>query len=597
LLRLVGETITTNAQTQERLRLSLKQAQAVKAQNRLLHQLVSELDGLVDIHGAASPVRRPQGHEDFDALEMEQYSELHTLKNRLVEAVTDVTEITAQSEEQLSALGEVLETQSRLQLESQEAVMRTRMVRVETIVSRLQRGVRQAARLLDKNVTLTVKGTDTLIDGGVLNELIDPLMHVLRNAVDHGIEDAETRLANGKEQSGHIELSFVREGNAIVMRCRDDGRGLDIAAIKSRAMERGLIDGAQTPSDDDVARLILIPGFSTRNETTQVSGRGIGMDIVNKRIEDLKGSLMLHSDAGRGLNLEMRIPLSMLSTHALLVRVKDHMVALSTRNIEDIHYVTPGEIRQVGILRHYQVNGVAHDVVRLDALLNMPGDRRAHERTGFPVLLVRQNNGVIRAIEVQEIVDSRNLVMKNLGVYVPAIKGVAGAAILGDGSVVAVVDLPDLLRADVPMPPHAGDDEIDGHGQAVPRDTVGYQTALVVDDSLSARRATAQVMKDAGYVVRTAIDGMDAVSILEKFVPDIILADMEMPRMNGLELTSHVRGKSSTRDVPVIMITSRSTDKHRKQAQAAGVSVYLTKPFNDEVLLRHVSELGLEVVS
>ncbi len=596
LLRLVGETITTNAQTQERLRLSVKQTQAVKAQNRLLHQLVSELDGLVDIHGAASPVRHPQGHEDFDALEMEQYSELHTLKNRLVEAVTDVTEITAQSEEQLSALGEVLETQSRLQLESQEAVMRTRMVRVETIVSRLQRGVRQAARLLDKNVTLTVKGTDTLIDGGVLNELIDPLMHVLRNSVDHGIEDAETRLANGKEQSGHIELSFVREGNAIVVRCRDDGRGLDMAAIKARAMERSLLDGTQTPSDDDVARLILIPGFSTRNETTQVSGRGIGMDIVNRRVEDLKGSLMLHSDAGRGLNLEIRIPLSMLSTHALLVRVKDHMVALSTRNIEDIHYVTPGEIRQVGILRHYHVNGVAHDVMRLDALLNMPGDRRAHERTGFPVLLVRQSNGVIRAIEVQEIVDSRNLVMKDLGVYVPAIKGVAGAAILGDGSVVAVVDLPDLLPVDIPML-HAGDDEIDAYSGAVPRDTVGHQTALVVDDSLSARRATAQVMKDAGYVVRTAIDGMEAVSILEKFVPDIILADMEMPRMNGLELTSHVRGKSSTRDVPVIMITSRSTDKHRKQAQAAGVSVYLTKPFNDEVLLRHVSELGLEVVS
>src|SRR5512139_1075376 len=213
------------------------------------------------------------------------------------------------------------------------------------------------------------------------------------------------------------------------------------------------------------------------------------MDIVNRRVEDLKGSLMLHSDAGRGLNLEIRIPLSMLSTHALLVRVKDHMVALSTRNIEDIHYVTPGEIRQVGILRHYQVNGVAHDVMRLDALLDLPGDRRAFERTGFPLLLVRQSNGVIRAIEVQEIVDSRNLVMKSLGVYVPAIKGVAGAAILGDGSVVPVIDLPDLLRAGMHVPSLAGDDEIDGYSQA-PRDTVGQQTALVVDDSLSARRAT-----------------------------------------------------------------------------------------------------------
>lgn len=597
LLRLVGETITTNAQTQERLRLSARQAQAVRTQTRLLHQLVNELESLVDIHGAASPVRRDQASGYFDALEMEQYSELHTLKNRLVEAVTDVTEMSAESEEQLSVLSEVLEVQSRLQLESQEAVMRTRMVRVETIASRLQRGVRQAARLLDKNVTLALKGTETLIDGGVLNELIDPLMHVLRNAVDHGIEDARTRLANGKDATGHIELSFIREGNAVVVRCRDDGRGLDLAAIRSRAMEHGLIDRATSLSDAEVARLILIPGFSTRDETTQVSGRGIGMDVVNKRVEDLKGSLTLHSGAGRGLDLEIRIPLSMLSTHALLVRAKDRTVALSTRNIEDIHYVTPGQIRHVGVQQHYQVNDVVHDVVRLDALLNMPGDRRARERTGFPMLLVRQSNGVIRAIEVQEIVDSRNLVMKSLGAYVPAIKGVAGAAILGDGSVVPVIDLPDLLRAGLHTPSLAGDDEIDGYSKAVRADISGHQTALVVDDSLSARRATAQVMRDAGYIVRTAIDGMEAVSILEKFVPDIILADMEMPRMNGLELTSHVRAKSSTRNVPVIMITSRSTEKHRRQAQVAGVSVYLTKPFNDEVLLRHVSELTLTAVS
>ncbi len=591
LLRLVGEAITTNAQIQERLRLSVSQAQAVKAQNRLLHQLVNELDELVDIRGAASPVHAVPEGGDFDALEMERYSELHTLKNRLIEAVTDVQDISAQSEVHLSALGEVVEVQSRLQLESQEAVMRTRMVRVETIVPRLQRGVRQAARLLDKQVTLEVKGTDTLIDGSVLNELVDPLMHVLRNAVDHGIEDPGTRLANGKGASGHIELSFVREGNTIAVRCRDDGQGLNLEAIKSSALERGLIDGSQVLSEDEVARLILVQGFSTRNEATQISGRGIGMDIVNGRVQSLKGSLALHSKAGHGLNLEIRIPLSMLSTHALLVRTGDRMVALSTRNIEDIHYVTPAQTRQLGTLRQYQVNDAVHEVVRLESLLNLPCGQRAGEGTGFPLLLVRQSDGVMRAIEVQEIVDSRNLVMKDLGGYVPSIKGVAGAAILGDGSVVPVIDLPDLLNAGARNSLTEGNEEVEGDGMPAGTEMVGHRAALVVDDSLSARRTTTQVLKDAGYTVRTAMDGLEAVSILREFMPDVILADMEMPRMNGLELTSHVRGQPSTHDIPVIMITSRSTEKHRKQAQAAGVNVYLTKPFNDEILLQHVLDL------
>jgi chemosensory pili system protein ChpA (sensor histidine kinase/response regulator) len=591
LLRLVGESITANSQTQERLRLSINQAQAVKAQNRLLRQLVNELDSLVDIRGVAAPVRVDRDGAEFDALEMEQYSELHTVTSRLIEAVTDAHEISAQSEDQLSALGDVLDVQSRLQSETQEAVMRTRMVRVETIVPRLHRGVRQTARLLDKSVTLEVKGQDTLIDGDVLNDLVDPLMHVLRNAVDHGIEDADARRANGKDPTGHIELSFVREGNSIVVRCRDDGHGLNLETIRASAMERGLINAANVPSDDELARLILVPGFSTRNEATQISGRGIGMDMVNSRVLELKGSLALHSDSGHGLNVEIRIPLSMLSTHALLVRIRERRVALSTRNVEDIHFVTPGQVKQVGLQWHYQVNDVVYDVVRLDALLNWPGDRRAATRTGFPLLLVRQSDGSVRAVQVQEIIDSRNLVMKSLGQYVPAIKGVAGAAILGDGSVVPVVDLPDLLRATVHLTSPEEDMAVEGHNLDTRRDLARRQTALVVDDSLSARRATAQVMKDAGFAVRTAIDGLEAVTILGRFVPDIILADMEMPRMNGLELTSHVRSNDRTRDVPVIMITSRSTEKHRKQAQAAGVSVYLTKPFNDEIMLQHVARL------
>jgi len=591
LLRLVGESITTNAQTQERLRMSLRQAQAVRAQNRLLRQLVGELDALVDIRGIAATTQKIAHDGSFDALEMQQYGELHTVTNRLMEAVTDANEMASHGEDGLVALGEVLEVQSRLQLESQGAVLRTRMVRVETVVPRLQRGVRQAARLLDKSVKLNVLGGETLVDGNVLAELVDPLMHVLRNSVDHGIEAPADRRARGKNATGHIELTFSREGNNVLVRCRDDGHGLDVGAIKMQATRLGLLAATTLVSDAEAAQLILVSGFSTRNETTQMSGRGIGMDIVNKRVLDLKGSLELHSSPGQGLTVEIRIPLSMLSTHSLLVQVGKHTVAVSTRNIEDIHFVLRDQIRNMGNRRHYTANQVVHDLVALNDLLNLPIERHAEERAGFPVLLVRQSQGVVRAIQVQEILDTSNLVLKTLGDYVPSIQGVAGAAILGNGSVVPVIDLPDLLRAGVPVRGIAGGSGSLVRSEPVGTEEPGQRRVLVVDDSLSARRGTAQVMKDAGYEVRTAIDGLDALAVLEKFIPDLILADMEMPRMNGLELTFHVRGQPKTRQIPVVMITSRSTEKHRKQASEAGVNVYLTKPFNDDVLLSHMEAL------
>jgi chemosensory pili system protein ChpA (sensor histidine kinase/response regulator) len=590
LLRLVGESITTNAQTQERLRVSLRQTRAVQAQNQLLRQLVGELDALVDIRGIAATQQQAAQEGGFDALEMQQYGELHTVTNRLLEAITDANEIAGQGEEGLSALAETLEVQSRLQLESQEAVLRTRMVRVETVVPRLQRGVRQAARLLDKGVHLDVQGGNTLVDGQVLGELIDPLMHVLRNSVDHGIEAVARRQKEGKSPTGQIQLTFSREGNNILVRCQDDGHGLDTEAIRAQAVRQGLVDSATTLSDEEVTQLILVSGFSTRQEATQVSGRGIGMDIVHQRVLDLKGSLTLHSVPKKGMRVEIRIPLTMLSTHSLLVRVGQHTVAVSTRNIEDIHFVLPEQIKALGEKRHYQSNQVVHDVVRLEDLLNMPGGDLADGRVGFPVLLVRQSQGLVRAVQVQEILDTSNLVLKPLGGYVPQIQGVAGAAILGNGSVVPVIDLPDLLRQGGPKVKRV-DASRPTNSQPADAGRSGQRRVLVVDDSLSARRGTAQVMKDAGFDVRTAIDGLEALSVLEKFEPDLILADMEMPRMNGLELTFHVRGQERTRHIPVIMITSRSTDKHRHQAKEAGVNVYLTKPFNDDVLLSHTESL------
>lgn len=592
LLRLVGETIISTGQVRERLQRLLRQNKAIRAQNSVFLQLATELEELVDVRGAAAGFDEARQDEEFDPLEFEHFGELHTVSRRLIEAATDAGELSSEVDGELGNLGELVDVQNRLHEHTQTAVMRTRMVPVSTIVSRLQRSVRQAGRLLDKPVALDVIGADTMIDSNILNELVDPMMHMLRNAVDHGIEAPGQRAAAGKNPEGRIELRFAREGNQVVVRCRDDGAGLDLSAVRRTAEGKGLVTSEQVLSNDELARLILAPGFSTRIESTQVSGRGVGMDVVYSRVLQLKGGLSLKFDPGKGLEIELRLPAMLIATHALLVRSRSRIFAISSYGIQDIRYVTPDQVQKVGTESFIRKGEELMPLADLDVLLNLQGERRGDERKGgFPALLVRDDTGAVHVMRVQEIIDSRSLVVKGLGRYVPKPHGVVGATILGDGSVVAVIDIPELMRKPTSLA-HAGEpDEAQlEHSDPAPA-AQSRLTAMVVDDSLSARRATAQFMKDAGFEVRSAIDGLEAVSIIDKWKPRILLVDMEMPRMNGLELTAHVRAHPDTAKIPVIMITSRSTEKHRHQAQAAGVNVYLTKPFGDDELLRHVTEL------
>ncbi len=590
LLRLAGETLIANSQIQDRLRQTVKQADAMQQQQQLVGQLVAELESLVDIRGVAAPQQNTRAGNDFDPLEFDNFSELHTVTRRLIEASADSQQIMSQVNEQFNTLSDLLEVQQRLQMANQHAVIRTRLVPVSSVVSRLQRSVRQTCRLLDKQVELSIAGEMTNIDSNVLTDLMDPLMHILRNAVDHGIESPQARAASGKSEQGRIELAFSREGNSIVVRCKDDGVGLDYEAIRRIAESKGMIAPERTTTPEELARLILVNGFSTRDETTQVSGRGIGMDVVYNRVLQMKGTLALNSESGLGLTVELRLPATLLSAHSLIVRHGEKLIALSSRGVEDIHYVTPDKIESIGLQQMYRVGNNLHTLIRLESLLGLPTDRREHNRLGFPILLTRMESGVVNAILVQEVLDGRDVVLKNFGRYVPKIHGYIGAVILGDGSVAPVIDLVELLRTPIQHTLSAKPPTYTGE-IAQQNDLPDLLSALVVDDSLTARRAAAKVMKDAGYTVRTAIDGLEAVAILQNFVPDLMLVDMEMPRMNGLELTSHVRNAERTKQIPVIMITSRSTEKHRLQARTAGVNVYLTKPFSDEALLTHAVRL------
>ncbi|HRX69890.1 MAG: response regulator [Gammaproteobacteria bacterium] len=587
LLRLVGESIILTGQLQERIRKTITQTRTVAMQNRLLQNLTAELEQLADIRNVSSPLSKSIQRSGFDPLELEQYNEINTVTHRLVEAAADAREMNRAVEDNLVLLDSLLVDQARLHRDSQEAVLRTRMVPIQTIVPRLQRTVRQTCRLVDKEAELVVRGADTPMDSNVLNDMVDPLMHILRNAVDHGIESPPQRQRLGKPQNGRIELRFMREGDNIVIHCRDDGAGLDLPAIRRTAEERGLIASDKPLEPDELARLILLPGFSTRDTATQTSGRGIGMDMVYSRLLEMKGSLRLQTEAGKGCLMELRLPVTLISTHALLLRVREHIYALSDRGVEQILYSGAGQVQTLGNATTYRLGNDVHEFTSLETLLNLPEDPRQHSRNAPPVLLVREETGSLRAVLVQEVLDSRDLVVKNMGQYIPQLPGIIGATILGDGSVAPVLDLPELLRTRTIGQQWPAAVQPALATASVPQRRI----VLAVDDSLSARRSLAQFVRDAGFEVRTARDGLEAIEIINSKRPDLVLADLEMPRMNGLELTAHLRANQATSALPVIMITSRSTAKHRHEAEAAGVDMYLTKPFMEDDLLEQIHRL------
>lgn len=586
LLRLVGESIIMTGQIRERIRLTLEETKNVSEQFELLQRLGAQLEEIIDVKDLTN-LQKKQIHDGkYDSLEMDQYSELHTCSRRLVEAAVDASEISKSIFENLYMLDEMLVGQSRLNNETQEGVLRARMVPANSQFPRLQRSVRQAAKLTGKEVKLHLLGGDTLMDSETLNNLLDPLMHLLRNAVDHGIEAGDERVLVNKPVEGNVYLEFARDGNNVLVRCKDDGQGLDLGAIREKAVEQGLLTAGQEATDELLKQLILRPNFSTRDSATQVSGRGIGMDAVYSRVIEMSGSFSLDTETGKGCTIEIRLPQTLISSHALLVRIGPQFFAVANRGIIQILHHEAGEVREFGNELIFHVENDSYPVVFIENLLSLHTDRRSSDRRSRSVLLVQSEKGK-HAVLVESIVGSQELVVKGLGHYIAKLPGILGVTILGNGSVTPVLDLPDLLRM------------FDADQQTTasyPRQTTKraqLPAALVVDDSLSARRSLAHYMQDIGYDVRTARDGMEAFEIIKARKPDILLSDLEMPRMNGMELISHVRADKSISDLPFIMITSRAAAKHKEEAMAAGVDVYLTKPYSEDELLEHIKRLQM----
>lgn len=589
LLRIAGESIILGGQLHERLRKATEQTRLVHEQNVLYQHLVFELEQIVDVQGLSAKKPDSKSNEVFDSLELEQYNELHTVTHRLVEAATDSKELTLSIEDELNTLDTLLVDQGRLHKENQNIVMQTRMVPVQNIVPRLQRSIRQTSRTTGKKVNLNVDGSETLMDSDVLDDLIDPIMHILRNSVDHGIENESSREKKGKTITGIINLSFFRDGDHIVVRCMDDGAGLDYESIRNTAIKKKFITKDQDISNDELTRLIWLAGFTTRETTTQVSGRGIGMDAVYNQITAMKGTINITSEKDIGCTIELRLPVTLISVHAILIKLRKQTIAVSNRGIEQILSPGDGELIRTNDSYTYKLNDEVFTAYDIETLLHQPRDQRNDDREERTVFLIHDETGRKHAVSVEHVIANQDLIVKQLGAYIPDILGIEGATILGDGSVAPVLDLPGLLRTIV----NEDISPLIEQRLSEVENIKDKLVALIVDDSLSARRSLAEFVQDIGYDIRMARDGIEALEVIETKKPDIILVDLEMPRMNGLELTSHIRSKTETQDIPVIMITSRSTEKHREMADTAGVNAYLTKPFSEDELLENIQNLLL----
>jgi Chemotaxis protein histidine kinase and related kinases len=588
LLRLSGESQIGNTQILSRLDVINSGVRAAEAYHSQLRQLAQDLERLLELQTAMASAAGGAREEEMDPLELERYNELNSFASQLHEVTTDAHEAFIDLESEVKSLKNLVLNQRQLGFDSQELLLNIRMLPVSVFSSRFQRCVRQAARLTGKSATLEIKGEEVLADSRVLTTLVDPIMHLLRNAVDHGLENSgEERAAAGKPPAGRITLEFSRAGDTVVVQCRDDGRGIDYEAIAEAAVERGIAPRGTRLGIADLNALILSAGFTTRREVTQTSGRGVGLDVVNDQIRLLKGNLSINSQRGRGTTFTLIAPMSILSAHTLVVQVGEHRVSVISRALEQVVYLEPERLEKRADRLVYRLQGEEEPlpVFLLDDLIFM-NTRRAERHTALMVL--RNRDGRRCGVLAETIKSSEEQIIKPLSRSTFKVPGVIGATILGDGRVSPVVDLYELpgLSLDAGATWRKRFEQRLRH---LDNDIIKERPiALVVDDSLSARRSLAQFVGDMGMEVYTAKDGFEAIQIIQQRIPSVILVDLEMPRMNGLELTSHLRANDDTKDIPIIMITSRATEKHRSMAARVGVNTYLNKPWTDEELLSSI---------
>ncbi|WP_291374782.1 Hpt domain-containing protein [Acinetobacter sp. UBA6720] len=563
---------------------------AIKRLADQLRRMEGELESqIIAKHGSDN-----SRYTDFDPLEMDQYSSLNQLSKSLAESASDLVDFKSTLAEKIRDAEGLLLQQSRIQAEIQESLMRTRLVPFSRMLPRLQRIVRQTASTLNRPTELIVHNTEGELDRTILERLVTPFEHMLRNAIDHGIEDAEQRIAAKKSVTGQIELNISRQGTDVIVTFKDDGKGIDESTIKAKALNLGLIKADQVLDKQEILQFIFHPGFSTAKEVTQISGRGVGLDVVQSEIKALGGHVTVESEIGSGTTFIIRVPTTVAVSDALMVKAGDQQYAIPLAQIDRIVRIAPTALDTYFHSKddQFKIDGVNYKLRYLSEFLsNQPIPRLSNIGHSLPVLLIKGNSGQTIALLVDQLIGSRaQIVVKPIGQQFASIGAIAGATILGDGHVCLILDGQNIARQilSTKRVTHATDQRDFGRHQDTRR------LVMIVDDSVTVRKVTSRLLERQGFDIVTAKDGVDAMEQLENVKPDLMLLDIEMPRMDGFEVTNLVRHHEIHQNLPIIMITSRTGEKHRERAFSLGVTHYMGKPFQEAELLANIQQLLAE---
>ncbi|MDH5600051.1 MAG: Hpt domain-containing protein, partial [Gammaproteobacteria bacterium] len=528
--------------------------------------------------------------ESFDPLEMDRFTTMQHLSRAMMESLGDLDSLRVILNNLTRESETLLLQQSRVNTDLQEGLMRTRMVPFAGQAARLRRIVRQTCGELGKHADLHLHGVDTELDRSVLERIISPIEHMLRNAVAHGIESPDDRKKSGKDGTGNIDFSISNEGSEIVIKIQDDGSGINLEAIRNKAVSKGLIAANAAVTKEMLLDMIMQSGFSTAESVNQIAGRGVGMDVVNTEIKQLGGVFNIDTTEGKGTTFTVSLPLTLAISRALMVMVGDDFYAVPLLSVEGVERISNSKIKEIMASDEQSYNWVGEDYkfMHLGTIMGVNEMKLSDDAEQLPMLMVRSGEHHA-AILVDNLLGSREIVVKSVGPQLSTLRGISGATIMGDGSVVLIIDLGMLIRLSATA---------DGAEYIAPMPVTSDATeerttplVMVVDDSITVRKVTTRLLERHDMEVVAAKDGVDALSQLQEIIPDIMLLDVEMPRMDGFELATNMRNDERLKDIPIIMITSRTGQKHRDRAASIGVNIYMGKPYTEADLLDNINVL------
>jgi chemosensory pili system protein ChpA (sensor histidine kinase/response regulator) len=600
LINLVGELVINRSAVQTYLSTVTRELQELGQSVARLRLLWSKLETEYEIgtHMGSSrsggrnwqspePAARHGEAHGFDELEFDHYTETHMMSRQLSETVGDIDAVQRQLTDTISSFDGDFSRMKRLTTDAQDRLLRLRMVPIGSQAQRLERVVRVTAESLGKQIDFALEGESVALDRPILDELSDALLHILRNAVDHGVELPDTRVATGKSARAKITMRAAYEGAHAMIEVKDDGRGLNLTALREVAVREGHVNAEDIAamSDRDVQALIFRPQLSTAGTISEVSGRGVGLDVVKEKIQQLNGTVQVDSVPGRGVTFTLRLPLTLAVARVLIVKAGPHTLAVPATTISRVLRVDREEVEVDGVVHEVKLEGESYPAIHL--LKALGHEERAEDKTSRVSALILNSAERPTALVVDQLIEARDVVVTMLTGHLKRVRGLAGATVLGDGTVVVILNPEELLA-------HAGAQRVSlvSSRPAMPEPETALRI-LVVDDSLSVRQVLAGLVRRAGWTAMLARDGLEALEMLQRetTLPDLIFSDVEMPRMDGYELTSTVKADPKLKSVPVVFITSRAGEKHRRRGFEVGAAGYLVKPFDEQALLALIYRL------